>query len=80
LRGAWTLLTAGGELTYASCSALSAETSEVIANFMADHPAIDVTAARAAPLGLQTSIAGGVRIPAGASGMDGFYYACLKKI
>ena len=81
LRRTWPLLAKGGELTYASCSALRAETSELILDFLAvETEAINVTPARAAALGLATSDGGGVRIPAGASGMDGFYYACLKKI
>jgi 16S rRNA (cytosine967-C5)-methyltransferase len=81
LRQVWPLLAKGGELTYASCSALRAETTQVIVDFLpGEAGAVDVTAARAAALDLATSAGGGIRIPPGASGMDGFYYACLKKI
>jgi 16S rRNA (cytosine967-C5)-methyltransferase len=44
LRGMWPLLVPGGRLLYASCSALQAETTAVIADFLAAEPtARDVT-------------------------------------
>lgn len=47
LRGLWPLLLPGGRLLYASCSALRAETTEVIAGFLAEEPsARDATAER----------------------------------
>ena len=66
LRASWALLAPGGRLVYASCSALQAETAEVVAAFIAT----DAQAREAAPP---------VRIAAGTAGMDGFYYACLEK-
>jgi 16S rRNA (cytosine967-C5)-methyltransferase len=47
LRGLWPLLRPGGRLLYASCSALQAETTEVVAAFLAEQPsARDATAER----------------------------------
>jgi 16S rRNA (cytosine967-C5)-methyltransferase len=84
LRASWPLLRSGGRLLYASCSALQAETTAVIADFLRDEPAArDVTGERLrelAPLGEGTSVdAHGLRIAAGSAGMDGFYYALLEK-
>ena len=78
----WPLLAAGGRLVYASCSALRAETSEVVQAFLRTRAdAADITAAAWLELGLPPvgAVEVGVRIAAGTSGMDGFYYACLRK-
>lgn len=86
LRTLWPLLLPGGRLLYASCSALQAETTTVVAGFLAEEPsARDATADRLRSL--HTSGTGaaaydlqiGLRIAAGAAGMDGFYYALLEK-
>ena len=66
LRASWALLAPGGRLVYASCSALQAETAEVVQAFIATGAPVR----EAAP---------SVRIAAGTAGMDGFYYACLEK-
>ncbi len=66
LRATWALLAPGGRLVYASCSALQAETTEVVQAFIATGAPVR----EAAPP---------VRIAAGTAGMDGFYYACLEK-
>jgi 16S rRNA (cytosine967-C5)-methyltransferase len=92
LRNLWPLLLPGGRLLYASCSVLRAETSAVIAGFLADQPqARDVTREvgamklkSVAPGGLNGLAAPdeagpGVRIAAGSAGLDGFYYALLEK-
>ncbi|MBL8269373.1 16S rRNA (cytosine(967)-C(5))-methyltransferase RsmB [Steroidobacter sp.] len=88
LRTAWSLLQPGGRLLYASCSALQAETGDVIAQFLRDEPsARDATGERLAALpSLARELAPGTRAPAhglriaaGAAGMDGFYYALLEK-
>jgi 16S rRNA (cytosine967-C5)-methyltransferase len=84
LRASWPLLRPGGRLLYASCSALQAETTAVIADFLRDEPtARDVTGERLrelATLGEGTRVdAHGLRIAAGSAGMDGFYYALLEK-
>ena len=89
LRSSWPLLRPGGRLLYASCSALQAETTAVIEEFLRNEPgARDITGERlkalptfgqAAP-GEGTRVGvGGLRIAAGSAGMDGFYYALLKK-
>lgn len=86
LRAVWPLLLPGGRLLYASCSALQAETTAVVAGFLADEPsARDATADRLKSLpAFGTGAAAddlqiGFRIAAGAAGMDGFYYAVLEK-
>jgi 16S rRNA (cytosine967-C5)-methyltransferase len=66
LRAVWTLLAPGGQLVYASCSALRAETVAVVEAFKATDAQARETAAA-------------VQIAAGTAGMDGFYYACLEK-
>jgi 16S rRNA (cytosine967-C5)-methyltransferase len=91
LRSLWPLLLPGGRLLYASCSALRAETTAVIGDFLASQlDASDVTGARMASLGHamglsmewaepDSTAAPGRRIAAGSAGMDGFYYALLEK-
>jgi 16S rRNA (cytosine967-C5)-methyltransferase len=84
LRALWPLLLPGGRLLYASCSALQAETTAVIDDFLRDEPsARDVTGERVQalpPVGEGTRAgAHGLRIAAGSAGMDGFYYALLEK-
>lgn len=88
LRSAWSLLRPGGRLLYASCSALRAETTDVIEDFLRNEPsARDATAERLKALsafapalaeGAGAGV-GGLRIAAGSAGMDGFYYALLEK-
>jgi 16S rRNA (cytosine967-C5)-methyltransferase len=88
LRRIWAVLAPGGRLLYASCSALKAETSEVVGEFLADHPqAADVTKTACAAAGFELDSLGtkgvyaspGLAISAGEAQMDGFYYACLEK-
>lgn len=88
LRSAWTMLQPGGRLLYASCSALQAETTAVIEEFLrTERSARDVTGERlqalpdfAQALGEGTRAGvNGLRIAAGSAGMDGFYYALLDK-
>jgi 16S rRNA (cytosine967-C5)-methyltransferase len=81
LRALWPLLAPGGRLVYASCSALRAETTAVVSEFLASHAqARDVTGAAVAASGQADPGGGGLRIAAGTGGMDGFYYACVDKI
>jgi 16S rRNA (cytosine967-C5)-methyltransferase len=78
----WHCLKPGGRLVYASCSALQAETSGVIAGFLQRcTQAVDVTAAVLGKLcaGHRVCARGGCAIAAGTLSMDGFYYACLEK-
>lgn len=80
LRAAWPLLAPGGRLLYSSCSALKAETSAVVRDFLAAHPnARDVTSSACASLGLSVDADPGIAIYAGQAQMDGFYYACMEK-
>src|SRR5690606_31355780 len=80
LEETWSMLAQGGRLVYASCSALRAETTDVVAAFLATKPeARDVTEAAIARLGLEPQSGPGYRIAAGTAGMDGFYYACLER-
>lgn len=72
----WPLLARGGRLVYATCSVLSAENEDVVADFAAtrgdaqpEPPALPVGRARGV----------GHQILTGDAGMDGFYYACLRK-
>lgn len=81
LRALWPLLAPGGRLVYASCSALRAETTAIVSEFLASHAqARDVTGAAVAASGQAGPGGGGLRIAAGTGGMDGFYYACVDKI
>jgi 16S rRNA (cytosine967-C5)-methyltransferase len=74
----WPLLTRGGRLVYASCSALRAENAAVVGAFLAEHQdARDITPRLG--LGSTTETGPGLRIHAGEAAMDGFYYACVEK-
>lgn len=80
LRSTWPLLKPGGRLVYASCSALRAETTNVVTEFLAAAgDANDVTSSAIQALGLEAQSEVGYRIAAGSQGMDGFYYAVLEK-
>lgn len=73
----WALLDKKGVLLYATCSILSAENSQQIASFMARHA--DAKEIKiAAEWGLPCEY--GRQILPGDNNMDGFYYACIKKI
>jgi 16S rRNA (cytosine967-C5)-methyltransferase len=86
LRRIWPLLAPKGRLLYASCSALRAETSDVVSGFLDEQrDAVDVTAEASMALGelaarnLSAKPGPGLAISAGEAQMDGFYYACLEK-
>ena len=76
LTALWPLLADGGRLLYATCSVLRAENDEVVAAFIADHDDARIEAIDAG-WGRQTEF--GRQILPGQDGMDGFYYACLRK-
>ena len=81
LRVMWGLLKPGGRLVYASCSALSAETADVVAEFLRQTPdAADFTSQLMGTIDQELTQEVGYRIAAGTDAMDGFYYACLRKI
>lgn len=76
LDAVWLLLKPGGMLLYATCSVLPKENYEQIAAFVERCP-------DASPISMDADwgIASGAgrQILPGENGMDGFYYACLKK-
>lgn len=76
LAALWTVLKPGGRLLYATCSILRDENDRQIADFLARTPD-----ARSLPLDARFGRAGGAgrqRLP-GEDGMDGFFYALLRK-
>ncbi|MDO9371472.1 MAG: 16S rRNA (cytosine(967)-C(5))-methyltransferase RsmB [Gammaproteobacteria bacterium] len=78
LRALWPLLKPGGVLLYAVCSVLPEEGGHQVRDFMAGQPD-----ARAEPLALPAISSGGAEggtILTGSHGMDGFYYARLRKL
>ena len=72
----WQTLKSGGYLLYATCSILPEENSQQIAAFVAEYPDAQVL-----PLGDSWghAMAFGRQILPGDAGMDGFYYALLRK-
>jgi 16S rRNA (cytosine967-C5)-methyltransferase len=76
LEALWPLLRPGGRLLYATCSVLRDENERQVESFLAAHPD-----AAAMPLDARfgrSSGAGRQRLP-GEDGMDGFFYALLRK-
>ena len=76
LEAIWPLLAPGGILVYATCSVLPRENRLQLDDFVTRHADVEVMPAevpQAVPAGH------GVQILPGASGMDGFYYARLRK-
>ena len=76
LDGLWPLLKPGGKLLYATCSILPVENENQMTAFLRRHPdatedVLPTNAGRARIIGRQ--------ILPGESGMDGFYYARLRK-
>ncbi|HXH04500.1 MAG TPA: 16S rRNA (cytosine(967)-C(5))-methyltransferase RsmB [Candidatus Competibacteraceae bacterium] len=72
----WPLLRPGGVLLYATCSVLRQENEQVVADFLTAHPE-----AREQPIAATWGLPRpyGRQILSGMHGMDGFYYACLRK-
>lgn len=76
LEGLWPLLKPGGKLVYATCSMLPLENENQMTAFLRRHPdatedVLTTEAGRARAVGRQ--------ILPGEAGMDGFYYARLRK-
>lgn len=76
LEGLWPLLKPGGKLLYATCSILPVENENRMTAFLRRHPdatedVLTTEAGRARTVGRQ--------ILPGEAGMDGFYYARLRK-
>lgn len=82
LHRAWALLAPGGRLLYASCSVLRAENARLLDAFLKETP-LARPASEPAPrdygVDARADLPGYALVP-GASGMDGFYYACLEKM
>ncbi len=76
LNAIWPLLDKKGVLLYATCSILSAENSQQMSAFMAEHP--DAKEIKIKAEWGQTCEHGRQILP-GENNMDGFYYACLTK-
>lgn len=76
LDAAWSMLSPGGLLLYATCSVLRQENSEVISGFLTQHPD-----AKESPLPENFGLPEphGRQILPGMDNMDGFYYARLEK-
>jgi 16S rRNA (cytosine967-C5)-methyltransferase len=73
----WPLLAPGGVLLYATCSLLCAEGEDVIAGFLRTRADAEVWPIEA---GWGEACGAGRRIAAGADGMDGFYYARVRRV
>ncbi|MHB8744383.1 MAG: 16S rRNA (cytosine(967)-C(5))-methyltransferase RsmB [Sulfuricaulis sp.] len=76
LDGLWPLLQPGGKLLYVTCSILPIENEQRMENFLTHHAdasevLLPLNAGRAKSIGRQ--------ILPGEAGLDGFYYACLRK-
>lgn len=76
LRSTWPLLAAGGHLLYATCSVLTEENSAQLEHFVTETPDAQIVPI-AAEWGRPMTI--GRQILPGEKGMDGFYYALLRK-
>lgn len=77
LASLWLLLAPNGILVYATCSILPDENSQLLTQFLREHGdasevIIDATWGVACTVGRQ--------ILPGQNNMDGFYYACLRKL
>jgi 16S rRNA (cytosine967-C5)-methyltransferase len=73
----WPLLKAGGKLLYATCSILRAENEDIVAAFLRAHAEAEVVPFEL-PAGHDTG-AGWQLLP-GEGGLDGMYYAVLRKL
>ena len=76
LECAWSVLKPGGLLLYATCSVLKQENSDTIRAFLTSQTACELLPIQA-PWGLDTGY--GTQILTGSDGMDGFFYAVMKK-
>jgi 16S rRNA (cytosine967-C5)-methyltransferase len=77
LQALWPLLSTGGMLLYTTCSVLRDENERQIGRFLSDHP-------DAAEVGIEAPwgrcCTHGRQILPGENQMDGFYFACMRKI
>jgi len=77
LETVWSTLKVGGILVYATCSVFKKENTNLIEDFLKRyHDAEEVQIS----LNVGLKMARGIQILPGMHGLDGFYYACLKKL
>lgn len=76
LRQLWSVLKPGGIMLYATCSVLKDENENQIANFVASHKDAEIVS-KEFPWGRAVTF--GRQILPGDDGMDGFYYAIIRK-
>jgi 16S rRNA (cytosine967-C5)-methyltransferase len=78
----WPLLAPGGRLLYVTCSVLAAENDEVVARFLkaTEDAREDDVLQNNNIRDLMRDKACGHQILPGTAGLDGFYYAGLKKV
>jgi 16S rRNA (cytosine967-C5)-methyltransferase len=77
LTALWTVLKSGGCLVYVTCSVFPEENVHVLKSFLKDHPEAKEEKI-SATWGMECEV--GRQILPGEHNMDGFYYACLRKI
>ena len=82
LEALWPLLATGGRLLYVTCSVLAAENDEVVARFLktTDDAREDDVLQNNNIRDLMRDKACGHQVLPGTAGLDGFYYAGLKKV
>ncbi len=82
LKNLWPLLAPGGRLLYVTCSVLDAENDEVVAGFLetTDDAREDNVLQNNNIRDLMRDKACGHQVLPGTAGLDGFYYAGLKKV
>jgi len=76
LRSLWPLLRPGGRLLYATCSILKAENAAQVDAFLAGHEDAEPVTL---PGVFGNAIGAGRQRFPGMDGMDGFFYACMRK-
>jgi len=82
LQALWPLLAPGGRLLYVTCSVLAAENDEVVSRFLetTDDAREDDVLQNYNIRDLMRDKACGHQVLPGTAGLDGFYYAGLKKV